>query len=413
MTGQVARIAIQALYFILLARLLGVSGYGTFAAIVAAGAIAAPFSSIGTNILMVRNIAQGKSSAKSEWLRALLYSTLLGTLLAAATAYIVSNFKAFDTSIAVIFGLIVADSVGLKIIEMSGSFWQALGKSSQLVWLPPVINFLRLIATAFLMFNQINVDIAVWSVVYSLVTLPLALVIALITTQLSPGPANYNKFWKISRSEIRQGLQFCFGVSAATAYNDIDKTQLASMISTSSAGIYASAYKIIDMAYVPIRSIAIAFYPKFFKTGKEGIAASNRLARKILLPCLCLGALGFTIVQFAAPLVTILLGDDFKRSESIMRGLAFVLLIRPLSFTAGDSLTGSGNQGFRTSIQITLTLANFMGNLILIPQLGIEGAIITTIVCELVLAITMWTYALRLEKKASRRKTHEAIHTLQ
>lgn len=407
MSGQFVRIAVQAAYFVVLARLLGSSGYGAFSAVVAAGAIAAPFSSLGTNILMVRNVARSADQARQEWWRALSYTVVLGALFSLLVAIVVQVTGTVGGAFGAVFWLIIADVVGIKLVETSGNLWQALGKHAQLVWLPPAFYFLRLSAASVLMLGGYSVDLSSWAIIYASATMPLAAVVAIYTCTRLRGALNPKRLWRMNGVDLRDGLLLSVGVASATAYNDLDKTQLAKIDSHEVAGVYASAFKIVDMAYVPVRAVAIAYYPKFFAAGAQGISESARLARKLLMPCVGLAFLAWCGLELFAPLIPYFLGDEFATSTDMVRVLALLLLIRPLSFTAGDALTGAGQQGFRSWFQVAMAGVNFFANLALIPMWGAWGAIISTLVCEVVLAGSLWSRVLVLVNR--NRKEGESI----
>src|ERR1035441_1202794 len=65
--GQGLRLLIQAIYFVLIARILGPSNYGAFAAIVALAGVLSPFSGLGTSNLFIKNVRSGKRSPGLCW----------------------------------------------------------------------------------------------------------------------------------------------------------------------------------------------------------------------------------------------------------------------------------------------------------------------------------------------------------
>ena len=83
-------------------------------------------------------------------------------------------------------------------------------------------------------------------------------------------------------------------MSAQTVYNDIDKTMLARFSTLDATGIYAAAYRIIDVSFTPVRSVLNAAYANFFRHGKGGIAVSYSYAKRILPK-----VMGYSLVIFA------------------------------------------------------------------------------------------------------------------
>ena len=68
---------------------------------------------------------------------------------------------------------------------------------------------------------------------------------------------------------MREGFYFSVSLSAYTVSQDIDKTMLVRLSSLEAAGIYTVAYRVIEIALVPVRSFLAATYPKFFQRGSS------------------------------------------------------------------------------------------------------------------------------------------------
>lgn len=399
--GQASRVLVQAVYFVLLARILGVTSYGAFTAAVAVAALVSPFSALGTNILMVKNVARSSETATANFFRAVFYTLLggiaLSVILASLGHYIVPHTVSFWA----IAAIAAADLIGLKLIELAGYMWQALGSSKPLAILPTLMNVFRLLAVLAMDLLYEQVTVGVWAVAYLLATLPLGIVVVAMTMRRQ---GRLSKNYKISTSELKEGFLFSVGLASQNSYNDLDKAMLAKLVSATSAGVYSAAYRVVDMAYTPVRSIAAAAYPLFFKEGEGGIRSALRLTRKItpmVLPIAVFGALAIWVLAPYAPMV---LGAEFEEAIGIIRMLAPLILIRSLSFLAADTLMGSGFQGFRSMSQIAVAVINVGLNIILIPEFGIPGAVVSSLLCESVLAALLWGrigIALKVESKST------------
>src|SRR3954451_12507042 len=79
--GQALRIIVQAVYFIVIARLLGPAQYGAFVAVVALVAILAPFATLGFGNLLVKNVVRDRSTFAVCWGNALLVAAVSASLL--------------------------------------------------------------------------------------------------------------------------------------------------------------------------------------------------------------------------------------------------------------------------------------------------------------------------------------------
>ena len=74
-------ILIQAAYFIIIARVLGVQKYGAFVSVTALVSILAPFASWGSDHILVKNVSRKRSFFAEYWGNALLIILLSGFVL--------------------------------------------------------------------------------------------------------------------------------------------------------------------------------------------------------------------------------------------------------------------------------------------------------------------------------------------
>jgi len=206
--------------------------------------------------------------------------------------------------------------------------------------------------------------------------------------------------------EILEGLYFSVSLAAQTIYNDIDKTMVARLSTLDAAGIYAAAYRMIDVAFIPIRSLLNAAYADFFRHGGAGLQASLRYGRKLLLHSLAYPILVFLALLIAAPLVPSVLGPGFADVVPALRWLSLLPLMKSAHYFVSDSLTGAGHQGTRTFMQVAVALFNVLINLFVIPAYGWRGAAWASLASDGLLAGTLWMAALWLCKT---RAAHYAL----
>ena len=152
-------------------------------------------------------------------------------------------------------------------------------------------------------------------------------------------------------------------------------------------GIYSMAYRIIDVATIPILAIREAAMPRFFLNGLGGIRGTAKLAALLLKRALPLGALAAGIVFMTAPLVPYLAGKGFHETISALRWLCLIPLLRSLHQMSGSAITGSGLQRYRTLSQMLAVSLNFGLNVWLIPRHGWLGAAWSSLATDGTLAV--------------------------
>ncbi|WP_168709272.1 oligosaccharide flippase family protein [Arthrobacter sp. PAMC25564] len=419
LAGQVSKLAIQAAYFVVLARMLGATGYGAFAAAVALAALVSPYSSLGTNTLMIKNVARDSLDASPEWKRALLYTTSGGLLFSILLALFSAQIAPQGVSSLAILQIALADLVGLRLVDLVGSVWQSLGRHRALAILPSLANLLRLIAALLMWLVASQSSLDTWATVYLLATLPLGIFVVIQTTVKL---GYFKGSARISLDELKEGFLYSTALASQNIYNDIDKAMLGRLISATSAGVYSAAYRIIDMAYAPIRSVSAAAYPLYFREGQDGLRSALRLTRKISPMVLGYAVVGSIGVALVAPLAPLILGSDYVEAVDFVRLMAWLIILRALTFLAADALTGSGHQRYRTFVQVAVAVLNVFLNLYLIPSYGILGAVISTLACEAILGILLWCYigvGMKLKrtsggrraKRGKRGRRRETVHS--
>lgn len=88
--------------------------------------------------------------------------------------------------------------------------------------------------------------------------------------------------FKLLFEDLKEGFYFSISLSSQNIYNDIDKTLLTRLSTLEVSGIYAAAYRVVDVVFTPVRSLLNATYPKFFKLGIDGIYNCYQYTKKIL-----------------------------------------------------------------------------------------------------------------------------------
>jgi O-antigen/teichoic acid export membrane protein len=198
---------------------------------------------------------------------------------------------------------------------------------------------------------------------------------------------------------LREGFYFSSSLSAQTIYNDIDKTMLARLGSLDATGIYAAAYRLIDVAFIPVRSLLAAAYPGFFRSGQHGIALSLAYAKRLLPRALAYSVAVAVGLLVAAPLVPRVLGAEYARTTEALRWLALLPLLKTMHYFAADSLTGAGHQGLRTLVQVLVALFNVVVNLWVIPAYSWRGAAWSSLASDGLLAASLWCCAAFLRSR--------------
>jgi O-antigen/teichoic acid export membrane protein len=160
--------------------------------------------------------------------------------------------------------------------------------------------------------------------------------------------------------------------------------------SLEATGVYAAAYRLVDMAFLPVGSLLIVTYARFFQHGVQGVRATARYARRLL----ALGAsYGFTAslgLYLLAPALPHILGEQYRESVAAVRWLSVLPLLKAVHYFGADALTGAGYQGVRTMVLVVVAAANILLNLTLIPAYSWRGAAMATVISDGLMGVGIW-----------------------
>lgn len=397
LVGQAFNLLLQAGYFILLARLLGVREYGVFAGAFAFAAIATPYCSFGSGLLFVRYVSMNAENFAEFWGNILLATFGMGSVLT-ILLYLTAPHLLNPESASLILLVALGECVCRQLVSCIGQVFQAFEQLRMTAATNMLVSFLRLMAICLLALILHHATAWQWALV------------SLIASVVAAGISSAFVIFRYGRprfvpqifiSNLSEGFGFSLAGSTQSAYNDIDKTMLSHYGMNIANGIYTMAYRVIDVATIPTTAIGIAALPRYFQLSQESpkrvIGLSNRLAKRAALT-------GFTIsvcMFFAAPMIPLIVGEGFRDSVMALRWLCLIPAFRGAHQLTGSAITGLGFQRYRTTVQIFVAALNISLNLWLIPRFGWLGAAWASVASDGTLAATNWAMLLQLGKKQS------------
>ena len=384
--GMSLRLIIQAAYFVLLARSLGPDSYGAFVAVVAMAGVLAPFSGMGTPNLFIKNVRSDKREPAICWGNGILLTVVSGTSFSALVVGLSYLFH-LKTGPFVVIVVCISDLVFMKVAELAQFGFAASNRMKQSSIQSVVISLLRLSGISALLGVVPQVTLHRWVQVYVL-TGVLGMIYAVWKgSQLWGWPS---VDLPALREDVAEGVFFSIGSSAATVYNDIDKIMLSKLSDLASTGVYAAAYRVIDVSLTPVRSLVSAAYPQFFQKGVGGMRATYPYALSLIAKASAYGFLTFAGLWIFAPVLPYILGPKYDAVVPALRWLALIPFLRCFHVFLADALSGAGFQRVRTGIQVIVALVNIGLNLIILPRYSWRGAAWTSIGCDGLLVVTFW-----------------------
>jgi O-antigen/teichoic acid export membrane protein len=387
--GMGLRTLAQAAVFLIVARVLGVADYGAYSAVLALAITLGGFSGLGASMIMLRDTARDAKVFKKAWACSL--AALLATAPILFAIYLLLGWMVLPDQVAWIVVVCVglAEIVFAPLSQAAIRAYQGherIGRAARIV-LTPVLTRLAaacLILAVYLVFSWAS--ILVWAVVY------------LMAAVVSTGYV----LWLLGRDlgthlrprfdgllyALREGWAFAIGGVALKVYADIDKIMLARWSTLEAAGSYSAAYRVVDMVNIPIVSFFAAVLPRFFRAGGGGLRETLIYALRVF-PFPIIYALGVGLAICAlAPLLPVLLGNQFEPAVGPMRWLAWLPLLATPRLFLQTAFLASGRQGMGVATLAFGALLNIGLNLWMIPTWGWWGAVLATYCSEFFMTLT-------------------------
>lgn len=395
---EVATLFGTVLSFTLLGRSLGAAGYGGYASLYAIVGPLVTLAASGIVLAILQHVVRERESVSDTARSCLSLSIGLGLILtvigSAVAGWVVDGL----TWIAIV-SILLTEFVAAPLVQVAASTVQAatgFAESAKIrlqFLLARIVVLVVLFASDRLTVAALGVTMLV--VAFVLGVWSLAAVGRRYGFTFLPGPVRLRHF--------RTNVLHSVAISAAALNADGDKLVLAANKLVVDTGLYAAAYRVVSFGLIPVSALVQATHARFLEH-EEGVAGQH-LRRSIqygrvgALYGLFAGAAMF----LAAPLLTVLMGDEFEGSITMVRWLAPVLFMRAAGIFAINGLMGLNRLTLRTGIIVANALFSLALYIVLIPRLGWEGAAIGTLISEALTAGSSWVALVVCQRRDDRR----------
>jgi len=393
--GQGLSFVAQAVYFIVLARLLGTTQYGLLAGAVALVAVVSQYSSLGSGLLFLRYVSPDHGRFREYWGNVLMSVCLLGLLLALGLR-LSGRWLVGEASVPLLLPIAISDCLFQQLSTCAGQVFQTFEKMKFSAALTLLNNIARCLLAVgmFLVLGRVSA----WQwVLGSLAVSCLTACGAFATVTRFFGLPSFSPSLLAKRSG--EGFVFAISGSTTAVYNDIDKVVLSHFGMDRANGIYSMAYRVVNIGAMPITSIVGAALPRFFREGVNGIAATVPMARALLKRTAVLGIVISLGMFVCAPLIPHLVGKSYAESVHALRWLCLIPFFRCFHLSAGDAIAGAGHQKFRLASQSIAATGNLLLNLYLVPRYSWQGAAWASLGTDGVLGVMNWLALMLLSRR--------------
>ena len=198
---------------------------------------------------------------------------------------------------------------------------------------------------------------------------------------------------------LKKSLPFAILFLLMSFYNRIDSVMLERLlpegVGASEAGIYASAFRLLDALVMIAYLFSVILLPLFSKMLKNNENITPIVKSSFSLLFLFSVTSVVLLECFRLPVMDLLYKEHVEESSAVFRFL--IAGIIPISFTYifGTMLTANGNLKLLNITALAGIVVNMAVNLILIPRMQAEGAAIASLSTQSVVAVLQVVIAFR------------------
>ncbi len=186
---------------------------------------------------------------------------------------------------------------------------------------------------------------------------------------------------KVVHQIWKQSLPLMFTGLAILVYDRVDQVMIKNMLGSTDLGYYALGLRIISVIFFIPKIISQILLPVLVHSYAQNMTAFNKQMQLFSdsMVWITIGlALIFSI--FARPLVLLLMGNTYLVTGDLVQLLSWKSLISAFSFVTGQWMIIKGLQRFAPTANIIGAVLNVGLNFLLIPLIGLWGALVATLV---------------------------------
>lgn len=389
------RLLTQAAALALTARLLGPSWYGAIAAAASLATLVGILPNLGAGLTVIARARRKAEIAADVWRYAWPQHLALSPVVAIAYVIAATHLTQGHLALGVLALIAISEIVITPISLQLSATLQAIDRvplSQFIQWIALAIRVLGL-GTCFLL----PVIPPTAYAVSQLVAATTGLVIALCMTSRHVSLKSPPRMPR--RDELRDGAAYSATSIIAANSLEIDKIIAVRVVSAHDAGLYSTMSRIVSAGTLPIIGLMMSAQPRLFHQGAERTSGTGRLVTRIAIACVILGIVAAVGLHMCAPLLPLLLGEQFNQMTTILPIMS--LVIPAMSLRLGG-----------TNVMLTLgrpegrIVFDLCGGALLVGSMwwageafGIRGLASAVLTSEILLATAAWTIvALEIRK---------------
>lgn len=162
----------------------------------------------------------------------------------------------------------------------------------------------------------------------------------------------------------------------------VDAILVGVLMNPTAVGFYVLSKQIVDFATIPAIALGSTVSPALGseKAGNRGDRATELYEQSIVHILLLYVPATVGLFLVAEPTIEYVFGSEYAGAVPVLQVLSVWLLILAVSNVTSNALDYLGLAGARARVRAVTAVSNFLLNLLFIPQMGVSGAALATVV---------------------------------
>ncbi|WP_343750536.1 lipopolysaccharide biosynthesis protein [Lentibacillus halophilus] len=271
--------------------------------------------------------------------------------------------------------IILAWISGLFSLPMA--LYRAQEKAGTFVSANVIKAFFTMLLTGYLIVGE---GMGAESALLSQITISFIVTAIVYIFQLKNIKLNWNKTF------IKESLLFSLPmiphVASGWIISSSDRVILEKFISLDNLGVYSLAAQVSMVLAIFYTSVNNAFVPRYTRLRKEGQETDgNKLLKVFLMVILIFGLVSIPISMFAVRVIT---SEEYYGAIILLPALLIGHMIKGFYYMPVAKLVYAKKTGAIARSSTIAAVVNIIINFVVIPYIGVYGAIVSTIMAELV-----------------------------
>jgi O-antigen/teichoic acid export membrane protein len=394
---RIASVAFGFAISLLLARLLGAGGYGTYSWCISVATLVAAPATLGIEKLLVREVAAFHATGAFGLLRGMVRWSNLVVAASAVAAALIAGVVATRFAERVSAGAGPVVTVALLMVPLlaltrirtgilRGLRRVGLSETPEQLLRPFVLS--AMLATAYFAGLHLTPLDAVWLAV--LATAAAFAVGSMLLRRRLPAECAGARPEFRSRAWLAAGLPLVLWIMMSATEHHLDVLMLGAMAGPAASGTFAAADRIATtLMYVPY-AVNVVLGPEYARLHVQArsedfqrlLTRSSRLTFALVLA-------GATCLVLAGKWLLALFGGSFVVAYAALVVLCIDRVCDGFAATVGGALVMTGNERVVARAVGLGALVNLVANYLLIPEFGALGAALATLASTVVARVDM------------------------